>query len=221
MGVSFTVDAEPRTDLGKGASRRLRRTDQVPAVVYGAGAEPQAIMVKHNQASKSLDQEAFYSHILTLNVGKKSQQVILRDVQRHPYKQVIMHMDFQRVKSDQTIQMNVPLHFTNEDHCIGVKLSGGVISHIESEILIECLPADLPEYIDVDMTNVDLGDSLHLSDISLPEGVSSVDLAYGEDRNRSIVSVYMAREEILEDEDQDEEGIVGEVADEPEADEED
>ena len=217
MSVSFTVNAEPRTDLGKGASRRLRRTDQVPAIVYGASTEPQAIMVKHNEVLKSLDQEAFYSHILTLNVGTKSQQVILRNIQRHPYKQLIMHMDFLRVRSDKTIQMNVPLHFINEDHCVGVRESGGVISHIESEMLIECLPADLPEYIEVDVINVELGSSLHLSDIDLPEGVSSVDLAYGEDRNRNVVSVHVARAELVEEDEEDEiEG--GEIV-EPEEDE--
>ena len=126
-----------------------------------------------------------------------------------------MHMDFQRIKSDQAIQMNVPLHFINEDHCVGVRQSGGVISHIESEILIECLPVNLPEYIEVDMTDVELGSSLHLSDIDLPEGVSSVDLAHGEDRNRNVVSVHMPRAEIIED-DEEEDEIDGGEAVEPE-----
>ena len=193
MSVSFTVDAEPRTDLGKGASRRLRRTNQVPAVVYGAGKEPESIMIKHNEVLKHLDQEAFYSHILTLNVGKKSQQVILRDIQRHPHKLLILHMDFLRVRSDTSIQVNVPLHFINEDNCVGVKQDGGIISHLETEIHVDCLPGDLPEYIEVDVVNLELGSALHLSEISLPKGVTSVDLAHGEDYDRAVVSVHAPR----------------------------
>ena len=200
MSVSFTVDAEPRTDLGKGASRRLRRANQVPAVVYGAGREPEAIMIKHNEVLKSLDHEAFYSHILTLNVGKQSQQVILRDIQRHPHRQLIMHMDFLRVQADQSIQVHVPIHFMNEENCVGVKQGGGIISHLETEIYVDCLPGDLPEYIEVDVENLELGASLHLSEVTLPEGVTSVDLAYGEDHDRAVVSVHATRASKADDE---------------------
>ncbi|MEM7206912.1 MAG: 50S ribosomal protein L25/general stress protein Ctc [Pseudomonadota bacterium] len=203
MSVSFTVDAEPRTDQGKGASRRLRRANQVPAVVYGAGKEPESIMVKHNEVLKSLDHEAFYSHILTLNVGKKSQQVILRDIQRHPFKKLVMHIDFLRVQSDQSIQVQVPLHFLNEENCVGVKQGGGIISHLETEILIDCLPGDLPEYIEIDVAALELGASLHLSDVKLPEGVTSVDLAYGEDHDRAVVSIHVTRASKSDDDDDD------------------
>ena len=202
MSVSFVVDAEPRTDLGKGASRRLRRANQVPAVVYGAGKEPASIMMKHNEVIKSLDHEAFYSHILTLNVGGMSEQVILRDIQRHPHRQLIIHMDFMRVQSDHAIQMNVPLHFMNEENCVGVKQGGGIIGHLETELLIECLPADLPEYLEVDVSDLELGASLHISDIKLPEGVTSVDLAHGEDHDRALVSVHASRASKTDDEEE-------------------
>ena len=202
MSVSFVVDAEPRTDLGKGASRRLRRANQVPAVVYGAGKEPASIMMKHNEVIKSLDHEAFYSHILTLNVDGMSEQVILRDIQRHPHRQLIIHMDFMRVQSDHAIQMNVPLHFMNEENCVGVKQGGGIIGHLETELLIECLPADLPEYLEVDVSDLELGASLHISDIKLPEGVTSVDLAHGEDHDRALVSVHASRASKTDDEEE-------------------
>lgn len=193
MSISFTVDAQPRIDLGKGASRRLRRANQVPAVVYGAGAEPQSIMLNHNEVLKHLNHEAFYSHILTLAIGKKSEQVILRDIQRQPHKLLILHMDFLRVESDHSIQVHVPLHFTGEENCIGVKQGGGIIGHIDSEIFVECLPGNLPEYIEVDVTNLELGVSIHLSEITLPEGVRSVDLAHGKDHDRAVVSVHVSR----------------------------
>ena len=201
MSVSFTVDAEPRSDLGKGASRRLRRENQVPAVVYGAGKDPESIMLKHNEVLKHLDNEAFYSHILKLNVGKKSQQVILRDIQRHPYKRVVMHMDFLRVASDTAIQVQVPLHYINEEKCVGVRQGGGIISHLETELAISCLPGQLPEYIEVDVAELELGASLHISDITLPEGVTSVDLSHGEDHDRAIVSVQASRATQVDDED--------------------
>lgn len=194
MSLSFTLNAESRSDLGKGASRRLRRVNGVPAVVYGGEGEAQSITLKHNEMEKNLSQEAFYSHILDLVVdGGKAEQVILRDVQRHPYKRLIMHMDFQRVSADQAIHVLVPLHFINEEDCVGVKQGGGSISHVETEVNVSCLPKDLPEFIEVDLANVNVGESVHLSDIQFPAGVTSVELSHGEDHDQAVAAVHAAR----------------------------
>jgi large subunit ribosomal protein L25 len=194
MSLSFNLKAESRNDLGKGASRRLRRVNGVPAVVYGGDAEPQSITLAHNEMDHALEQEAFYSHILSLSVdGGAEQQVILRDVQRHPYKRLIMHMDFQRVSAEQPIHVLVPLHFINEESCVGVKQGGGVISHAETEINVSCLPKDLPEFIEVDLINLNVGETLHLSDIQFPAGVTSVELSHGEDHDQAVVAVHAPR----------------------------
>ena len=152
MSIDFTLDAESRSDLGKGASRRLRRTGRVPAIVYGAGSEPENISLEHNKVMHDLENEAFYSHVLTLNVSGNQQKVILRDLQRHPAKPIIMHMDFMRVSDDQELHIHVPLHFIGEDVCHGVKMEGGQISHQMIEVEVTCLPADIPEFIEVDVT---------------------------------------------------------------------
>ena len=190
MSDSFSLVAETRDDVGKGASRRLRRANRLPAIIYGGGAEPHSITLAHNEVMHSLEHEAFYSHILELDVAGKKQQVVLRDLQRHPYKNAVLHVDFQRVKADQEIHMHVPLHFINEDTCIGVKQNGGAISHMEVELNVSCLPKDLPEYIEVDMANVDLGESVHISDIKLPAGVTSLDLSHGEENDRTVATVH-------------------------------
>ena len=172
----FELEAESRSDMGKGASRRLRRDGKVPAIVYGGGEEPQAITLVHSEVLKRLDHEAFYSHILSLQVDGKKLDTVLRDMQRHPSKPVVMHMDFQRVQADEVLRVNVPLHFIGEDDSPGVRLQKGVVTHNVVDIEIECLPGNLPEYIEVDCSGLEIGDSLHLSDLKAPSGVKLVDL---------------------------------------------
>lgn len=191
--TAFDVVALTRSDHGKGASRRLRRENQVPAILYGGEGEPEPIMLKHNEVIKHLSNDGFYSSILMLSVdGKEPIRTILRDVQRHPFKQQILHMDFQRVVAGAELTVSVPLHFINEESCVGVK-AGGIIAHIENEISVSCRPRDLPESIEVDMSAVELGASVQLSDLKLPEGVRSVDLAHGDDHDRAIAAVNQPR----------------------------
>ena len=196
--------AESRTELGKGASRRLRRSGRIPGTVYGASKDPQSISLSHDEVLHQLDHEAFYSSVLTLNVDEQSEQVVVKDLQRHPYKPDILHIDFQRIDEKQKITMRVPLHFINEQQCVGVKSGGGVISRIMTELEISCLPKDLPEYIDVDLANVNLGESVHLSDIVLPEGVEIYALLSGGDASASVATVSLPKG-ILEEEEEEEE----------------
>jgi large subunit ribosomal protein L25 len=195
MSVDFTLNAELRNEqeLGKAFSRRLRNMGKVPAIMYGGGEEPVSITFDHNKLLQSLDQEAIYSHILTVDVAGKSQRAILRDLQRHPYKPTILHMDLLRVREDVAINVHVPLHFLNEDTCTGVKLDGGVASHNIVEVEVSCLPKDLPEFIEVDVAELKLNDSLHLSDIKVPGGVTLVELAQGEDHDHVVVSIHVKR----------------------------
>lgn len=187
---NFTLDAEVRETAGKGASRRLRRNaDLVPAIVYGGEKAPQNISIAHKELIKHLENEAFYSHIITLNVGGESESVIIKDLQRHPAKPKVLHADFMRVSKTKKIVVNVPLHFINEDKCVGVKVGGGAILHNLSQVQISCLPADLPEFIEVDLTDVDVGQTLHISDLKLPKGVESVELSHGASHDLPVVSV--------------------------------
>lgn len=196
----FELDASVRHDMGKGASRRLRREDKVPGVIYGGGKEAVSLTFEHNKTAKALENEAFYSHILTINIDGTPEKVILKDLQRHPYKARIQHVDFQRVRADQKIHMHVPLHFINADKAPGVKDAGGLVSHIMSDVEVSCLPDDLPEYIEVDLIDMQLNDIKHLSDIKLPKGVQIIDLAHGQDK--PFVSVHLPRieEEPVEEE---------------------
>lgn len=189
MSNDFNLDAELRTDLGKGASRRLRRENKVPAILYGGEGEPVNLSLPANVVSRSLQEESFYSSIIMLTVDGKTERTILRDLQRHPYKQTILHMDFQRLVAGQEITVNIPLHFINEDACVGVK-AGGLISHTMTELEVSCRPRDLPEFIEVDMANVDVGGSVHISDITLPEGVTSIALSHGEDHDLAVAAVH-------------------------------
>ncbi len=195
MSADFTLNAEMRDDsqLGKGASRRLRRMGKVPAVIYGGGEDPVSVTFDHDSLMHSLDQEAFYSHILTVDVAGKSQRAILRDLQRHPYKPTVLHMDLLRVREDTAINVHVPLHFLNEDTCHGVKMEGGAISHNIVEIEISCLPKDLPEFIEVDTADLKLNEAIHLSEIKVPEGVTIVELSHGEGHDHVVVSVHVKR----------------------------
>ena len=191
MSLSFEINAEVRDVRGKGASRRLRHADQVPAIVYGEGGESISITLNHNDIWIKLQQEAFHSHILTLNVAGKSDNVIMRDIQYHPFKRRVMHLDFLRIAMDHALQTSVPLHFINEDIAIGVKQQGGQISRLISDLEIECMPADLPEYIQVDLAELEIDHSLHLSDIKLPTGVTILHLDGSHDQ--AVVSIHKAR----------------------------
>ena len=194
MSNAFELNATVRADLGKGASRRLRRlAEMVPAIIYGEGIPAVNISIPHKDIQKALTNEAFYSHIITLHVDGKPEQVVIKALQRHPAKPRIMHADFQRVSADRAIVVAVPLHFINEDKCKGVKIGGGSIIKALNELQISCLPNDLPEYIEVDLSDLGLGEAIHISQIQLPKGVSSVDLAHGHDSDNSVVSVLAPR----------------------------
>lgn len=196
----FELEAELRKDIGKGASRRLRHNNQVPAIIYGAGLEPKSLILNHNKVAVALAQEAFYSHILTLTIDKKSEKVILKSVQRHPAKPRIQHIDFLRIRADQKLKMNVPIHFIGEDKAPGLK-DGGVFQHLMSDLEVSCLPADLPEFIKVDVSELKLDESIHLTQINLPKGVELVAFAHGvEGHDQAVISIHIPRiiEEVVE-----------------------
>jgi len=206
MSNAFVVNAEVRTDKGKGSSRRLRRTTNlIPAIIYGGKQEPVSLTLKHNEIIKSLESEAFYSHILTINIAGKEESAILKDLQRHPARDEIMHADFLRVSKDQPINVHVPIHFTNEENCIGGRMEGGAISHQASDVEITCLPGDLPEYIEVDMTDVHVESIIHLSDLVLPKGAAVTALKHGEDHDLPVASIHKPKGEKVEDEEATEE----------------
>ncbi|WP_018935298.1 50S ribosomal protein L25/general stress protein Ctc [Thioalkalivibrio sp. ALJ24] len=195
MSMSFTLEAEKRDEQGSSASRRLRRAGKLPAILYGGDDPAVPITLDHNAMVHNLKEDAFYSHILTVKLDGKSQKAILRDVQRHPFKPTIYHVDLLRVSANQPIRVNVPVHFTNEETCKGVKPGGGMINRQVNEIEVECLPDDLPESIEVDMTDVDVGETLHLSDLkgNLPNGVEMVALMQGDDYDYAVVTVQLPR----------------------------
>ena len=199
----FDIKADLREVKGKGASRRLRREGLVPAVLYGGGDAIVNLQLEHNDLYHHAEHEAFYSHILKLTIDGKSQRVVLKDMQRHPYKPTIMHVDFQRIREDTALTMRVPLHFINEEKCPGVKNSGGIVSHLMTELEISCLPKDLPEYIEVDVLEMELGDALHLSDLKVPEGVEIASLLSGGDPAQTVVSVQAPQLEVETSEDED------------------
>ncbi len=191
MVGGFVLDATIREKTGKGDARRLRNNYKVPAVLYGNG-EPIGLILDHFKVSKSLENEAFYSHILTLKIGDSEEKVILKALQRHPYKPVVMHMDFQRVNAFEAIRVHVPLHFVNQEIAVGVK-KGGAISHHMVDVEVTCLPDKLPEFIEVDMANVDIGQFLHLSDLAMPEGVEILALHQGVDHDLAVASVHAVK----------------------------
>jgi large subunit ribosomal protein L25 len=170
MSERFDVIAKARSDGGKGASRRLRREGLVPGIVYGGHQDPQMISVPHSELDRQLKNEAFYSSLLDLKIDDATTRVVLKDLQRHPAKPFVLHVDFQRVSREDKLRMTVPIHFENEATAVGVK-AGGKVSHNLTEIEISCLPADLPEYIAIDMSAMEIGDILHVSELRLPEGV--------------------------------------------------
>lgn len=198
--LSFELSADLRSTetVGKGASRRLRKENKIPAIVYGGKDKPASITLPKNVVVKALENEAFYSHILTLNISGKKQKTILRDVQRHPYKKEILHMDFQRVSENEVITMKVPLHFINQETCPGVK-AGGVVSHTIIDLNIRCKAKDIPEFIEVDLANVELDKTIHLSEITLPKGVEVPELALGPEHDIAVISVHTPRAVVEEE----------------------
>ena len=216
MADEFDLIAEYREDEGKGASRRLRRQGMVPAIIYGGGRPPRSLMFEHTKVLKQLDTESFFSSILNVRVGDTSQAVILKDVQRHPSRRQVMHIDLQRVVEDEEIRMNVPIHFIGEDIAIGVKEGGGKVSRLMTDVEVTCLPKDLPEYFEVDVSQLALDEMLNLSDIKLPPGVEIPELAQGPDRDHAIVSIHVIKEIVEEELVEPEPGEVPTEAAEPE-----
>jgi large subunit ribosomal protein L25 len=195
MKTSFELAAEFRDGQGKGASRRLRRANKVPAILYGGHREPRALALDHTKLMLMLDNERFYSTIINLRVGDVSQAAVLKDVQRHPAKNAVLHVDLQRVLENEKIRITIPLHFKNEAVAPGVK-KGGVVSHLRNDVEVSCLPKDLPEFVDVDLSNVDMNQMVYLADLKMPEGVEIPELTHG--RNSPVVSIHHARAEEVE-----------------------
>ncbi|HSH40780.1 MAG TPA: 50S ribosomal protein L25/general stress protein Ctc [Arenicellales bacterium] len=197
MSTDYQISAEPRMETGKAASRRYRREGKIPAVVYGAGKDNLSLLLDHHEIFHSLEQEGFHSAVIKIKVGKDVEQAILRDVQMDPVKPNVVHVDFQRVSATEKLHIQVPIHFIGEEEAPGVKTEHGVMSHNINEVDVSCLPADLPEYLEVDVSGLNVGDSVHLSDIKLPDGVELTALAH-EGEDQVVASVYqptMAAEE--------------------------
>jgi large subunit ribosomal protein L25 len=193
MKISFELDAEFRDDQGKGASRRLRRLGKVPAILYGGKRDARALVVDHTRLAQLMDDERFYSTIVALKVGSQSQAAVLKDVQRHPYRNQIVHIDFQRVLENEKIRMSIPLHFKGAAESKGVKEQGGVLGHVRNDIEVTCLPKDLPEFVEVDVSGLEINQVVKLSDLKLPAGVEIVDLLAG--RDGPVASIHMPRVE--------------------------
>jgi large subunit ribosomal protein L25 len=193
MAINFEVRAQVRQDAGKGASRRLRRAGKVPAILYGGHEAPLMLELEHNPVMHSLENEAFYSHVLTVDVDGKKVSAVLKDLQRHPYKRQILHVDLLRVSATEKLRMNIPLHFIGEDAAPGVKQGGGQVEHLLNEVVVSCLPKDLPEYLEVDVSGLNVNETLHLSDIRLPAGVELVELQHGPEHNLPVVSIHLPR----------------------------
>ena len=209
MSDNISLNVEPRSDSGKGASRRLRLQGLVPAIVYGGKFDPVQISIAHNEFIHELDKETIYTQVVDLKMGDKVQEVILRDLQRHPYKNKILHADFFRIDKNTPIKVVVPVHVNNAEECVGVKMDGGMLTQLVTEIEIIALPKDLPEYLELDALELHLGEILHLTDIQMPEGVEIVSLTHHEevediehsDLNVGVLSVVKTRaEEIIDDE---------------------
>jgi large subunit ribosomal protein L25 len=224
MAEKFDLIAEIREDTGKGASRRLRHQDKVPAIIYGAGRPARALTFDHKKVLHELENESFYSSVLNIKVGDKSQAAIVKDVQRHPSKPRVMHLDFQRIVEDQVIRMNVPIHFVGADIAVGVKDGGGTVSQMRNDVEVVCLPKDLPEYLELDISQLELDGLMYMADIPLPEGVEIPELVQETDQIQPIVSIHIIKEVVIEEEVEEElvegeavEGEEGEAAAEGEA----
>lgn len=194
MAEQIVIRAERREALGKGASRRLRRLgDKAPAILYGGGVDPVPLSIAYRELGRAMQQEAFFSQVLHVQVEDKTQACVLRELQRHPATERVQHIDLLRIREDVAMHLHVPIHFVNEDRCVGVKLGGGRLTHNLIEVEVRCLPKDLPEAIDVDVEALDVGDSLHLSDLKLPQGVEIPALALGADHDTPVVGVTARR----------------------------
>lgn len=190
--MAIELKAEIREDLGKGASRRLRHANMVPAIIYGTDKEPTNVMFPHNVITKTLENELFYTQVMTIKVGRKAEKVIVRDIQHHPLKQQVLHMDFLRIDPKSKMHVHIPFHFLNEETAPGVK-EGGKVNHVQIEMEVSCLPKDIPEYIEVDMGALEMDQSVHLSDIALPKGVECVALSHGADHDSAIAAIHPVR----------------------------
>lgn len=195
--MKFEIDAEAREGSGRSDSRKLRREGRVPAIVYGGGKDPSAVTLDRNNLVHQMAMESFYTSILNLKLGKKKQPVVVKEVQRHPSKSVVMHLDFQRVVEDEEITLNVPIHIVGEDVAVGVKEQGGVIEHVVTDVEISCLPANLPEFLELDVSELQLNEIMHLSDIKYPEGVTSTQLAH--DFDAPVVAIHPPRREEVDE----------------------
>lgn len=196
MAKIHEIPAEFRKDEGKGASRRLRHADVVPAILYGGEEKPQSIQFVHKDVYMASQHEWFYSSILDLKIDGKNQKVLLRDMQRHPYKQRLLHLDFQRVNENAPLKIRVPLHFLNQEKSPAGKTAGVLVTHELNEIIVSCLPRDLPEYIEVDLGSLAVGDIVHLSDLKLPAGLEIPELKLGKEHDVAVVLAKVAREEV-------------------------
>ena len=196
--MKIEIKAEPRSLQGTGASRRLRRESKVPGILYGAGKDAQPIQLDHKELYFKLKLEAFHASVLDMEVGAEKAQVLLRDYQMHPWKDMILHADFQRVDPNKKIHMRVPIHFVNAEIAPGVKLAGGHVQHVVNDLDITCLPKDLPEFIEVDLKDLQAGHSLHVSSVKLPAGVESTALSKGDDI--TVATIVMPRTVTAEEE---------------------
>ncbi len=192
MSENFVLNAELREGTGTGISRRLRHTGAFPGVVYGAGKEPVSLTFDHDKVWHMSNEEAFYSNVIPLEVGGKKEKVVVKALQRHPYKQVLLHLDLQRVDAKKKLHMHIPLHLLNEEIAVGVK-DGGTISRLCVDVEVVCLPKNLPEYLELDIADLEIDASLHLSDIKVPKGVELVELLRGESHDQSVVAIQKAR----------------------------
>ena len=199
MATTHEINVERRADEGKGASRRLRNAGKIPAIVYGGGLDPVSIQLDHEKVWLAQQHEWFYSSILDLSLNGDVQKVLLRDMQRHPFKQLIMHLDFQRVDANQTLRAKVPLHFLNQDTSPAGKTAGVLVLHELNEVEVSCLPKDLPEFIEIDLGALALGDIIHLSDLKLPAGVALPELKLGKEHDVAVVIAKHGREDVAED----------------------
>ncbi|WP_374605278.1 50S ribosomal protein L25/general stress protein Ctc [Arenimonas sp.] len=200
MATNHNLTATGRKDEGKGASRRLRRSGHVPAIVYGGHKDPMSIQIEHNHLWIASQNEWFYSAIVDLDVDGKVEKVLLRDMQRHPFKQQILHLDFLRVSENEALRAKVPLHFVNQETSPAGKSAGVVVTHELNEVEVSCLPKDLPEFLEIDLSGLVVGDIVHLSQIKLPKGVTIPALAHGKEHDLAIVIARHARVEVEEDE---------------------
>lgn len=210
MNTDFVLQAESRTELGTSAVRRLRRADKVPGVLYGAGHNPMALTFNHREIIHQLENEAFYSHVLTVKMKGKEYQVVLKALQRHPAKPRILHLDLLRISAKEKINMHVPLHFMGEEKAPGVKTDGGVVSHLMSSVEVRCLAKDLPEYIEVDLSQLELNQSIHLSQLEVPDSVELTELTHGEGRDAAVVRIHAAKGAGVEEEGEEPAGAEGE-----------